>query len=56
MLALQREGADPIPVAKKGANLLFMSRFVKVGGKGMMYALISCEKRLEEDGDVLVEL
>lgn len=34
-----------------------MSRFLEeVGEEGVMYALIPCEKGLEEDGDVPVEL
>jgi len=56
VLSPQREGVIPIPVVKKGVNLLFMSRFLEeVGEEGVMYALLPCEKGLEEDGHVPVE-
>jgi hypothetical protein len=57
VLAPRREGVIPIPVAKKGINLLSMSRFLEeIEEEGVVYALMTCENGSKIDDDVSVEL
>jgi hypothetical protein len=57
VLAPQREVVTHAPMIEKGINLLSMSPFLEEAKeKGVVYALMPCEKGANIDDDVSVEL